>query len=269
MRGESYLKAVLPPLATQTWSARRHMERLTGQRSWRGAFRRSARAALLGRFNLSLLPDASLADVRAVVDVGANLGDWSAAVLSLVRPQQLVLFEPDPRLTTDLMERFGSFREVTVVPKAVGRDIANVELHQTSSAWANSILRPMDWTVTDYGRENLTVERSTTVQQVNLDTALREYEAISLLKIDVQGAELQVLEGARETLTRTDTVILEANWRHHYHGDAVFCALHECLAQNGFELTNLSAPTHGPDGRALWSDAVYMSVSLLAERSAP
>jgi FkbM family methyltransferase len=262
------MTAVLPRIATSVWSTYDQVARLTGNKSLRMALKQSVRSAVLGRFSLSLLPDAALSGPATVVDVGANVGDWSAAILSLVQPRQLVLFEPDPRLGAALDRRFGKYPQVTVIHKAVGRDTRAVELLQTSSSWASSTIQPLAWAVADYGPQHLTVEKRAVVEQSDLDSALQELNQIDILKIDVQGTELQVLEGAQQVLTRTRIVVVEANWRHHYEGDSVFCALHDQLVRAGFELTNLSAPNHSPEGRALWSDAFYMSTLELDQRRA-
>jgi hypothetical protein len=44
-----------------------------------------------------------------------------------------------------------------------------------------------------------------------LDALLHELQSIRLLKIDVEGGEARVLDGARETLSRTQNVLIELN----------------------------------------------------------
>jgi hypothetical protein len=78
-----------------------------------------------------------------------------------------------------------------------------------------------------------------------------------LLKVDVQGAALQVFEGGPNTLAATQAVLIEANFAPHYRGGARLSEVDEALTARGFALWHLTAPLRANDGRMLWSDAVY------------
>lgn len=60
-----------------------------------------------------------------------------------------------------------------------------------------------------------------------------------LLKIDTQGSELPVLQGAAETLPHIDAVLVEMSTRQLYDGQARWCELHDLLDGAGFDLWNL------------------------------
>jgi hypothetical protein len=91
-----------------------------------------------------------------------------------------------------------------------------------------------------------------------LDDLLVDVEDVSLLKIDVQGAERCVLAGARSVLQRTTAVELEVNFRHHYAGDSLFCELDEAMLAAGFRLHYLGNLHQAPSVALLWGDAVYV-----------
>jgi hypothetical protein len=59
-----------------------------------------------------------------------------------------------------------------------------------------------------------------------------------LLKLDVQGYEAQVLEGAANTLARVDYVLLESSFRPLYDGENTFLELLRMLATRGFEFSH-------------------------------
>ncbi len=88
---------------------------------------------------------------------------------------------------------------------------------------------------------------------------------VALLKIDVQGAEAEVLAGASETLGRTDAVMLEVTFVSHYEGDATFPSLHQTMLDAGFSLTGIAEPARSPSGAMLCSDACYVSNRLLED----
>jgi FkbM family methyltransferase len=204
---------------------------------------------------LALLPEGALGDLGVVVDVGANIGDWSAAVLLLTEPRRVIMLEPDTRLTDALRDRFSGVDAVEVHCVAAGPETATASLALTEVTLSSSLLERRPEMEERYGRGYLPIG-TMEVPVVPLDEVTAEVEAISLLKIDVQGSELAVLGGAEQTLRKTNFVIIEANLYSHYVGDATFADIHEAMGQRQFELANLSPPCL-VGGRAMWFDALY------------
>lgn len=78
-----------------------------------------------------------------------------------------------------------------------------------------------------------------------------------MLKIDVQGAERDVLMGGEATLAQARSVLLEMTFFPQYEGDATFNDLHAEMARRGFSLVNVSQTHTTPDGTAIFIDACY------------
>ena len=97
------------------------------------------------------------------------------------------------------------------------------------------------------------------VEVTTVDELLSGQEP-SLIKVDVQGSESEVLAGARRTLETTDALLLEVTFVSHYGGDATFPRLHELVSDMGFELVALSDPWPSSRGTILWMDACYRRV---------
>jgi FkbM family methyltransferase len=203
---------------------------------------------------LGLLPPAALDELDVVVDVGANVGDWTAGVLAVTSPLRLIALEPTPRLAEELRRRFADHREVEVVAAAAGPEDGTVRFNVTSHSHNSSVLRARE-EMSDVLSGGIAVVQTVEVPQVRLDTLLAG-TAVSLLKVDVQGYERAVLAGAGDVLRRTQWVLLEANFVSHYEGDTLLPELHQTMVEAGFELSNLSQPLVA-GGQALFSDALY------------
>ena len=143
------------------------------------------------------------------VDVGASLGGLAAPASRLVAPGgTVVCFEPVPanfmRLTKTLSRRASPETHLVLENRAVGGCSKTVQIHL--NFWDG--LHTTEPEVNRGGRVG-----SLAVEQVTLDEALAYHrvEHVSLLKVDVEGAEKQVLEGARQLLTNgaIDAVVLE------------------------------------------------------------
>jgi len=139
-----------------------------------------------------------------VVDVGANLGWHSIHAAQYASVDTVVAFEPD-LFNTWLLDRnltANKIDKVVVNACAIGarRGIARLHRYRSTNFGRHSLL-------TDYGYG------SRLVPLTDLDSALKALsladQPILVLKIDVEGYEPAVIEGASRTLARTQAVILE------------------------------------------------------------
>lgn len=254
MSTRNLLLSVLPHGFVEGVRGRRMLRRLGAATSRRGA------AQLARDARLDLLPPHGLAELDYVVDVGANEGRWSTAVLTLARPRRLIAVEPSPEMLPRLHAAIGSADGVQIVETAVGSSTGETTLYVTAHSHNTSSARPRSDEMDALYGGGYAVEDEVTVSVATLDDIARDLNEISLLKIDVQGAEGLVLDGATETLGKTRWLLIEANFRSHYEGDILFPELHERLASSGFVLTGV-APPHVRSGIALWCDCLYTRAS--------
>jgi FkbM family methyltransferase len=150
-----------------------------------------------------------------VVDVGANYGVWIESVLKCASPEKVIAFEPDPTALRILKSKYEGRDSVQIVEAAVGADDGSVTFNVAGSSKLSSVLNPDDRLRGMYGDDAETA-RKINVRMVGLDNELSGIEDISIVKIDVQGYELNVLNGAEEILQRTDYLLVELNWTRKY-----------------------------------------------------
>lgn len=224
----------------------------------RNVFSAASRKALAVS-GLDLFPSFFFRDIDTVVDVGANDGVWSQAVQALLNPRSMFAFEPAPETFNRLESRFSDQSSVKLFNCALGAQEGDAKLYEFETTQLNSLLAPAKGMEHVYGSDP--VRRETLVKVVTLDAALgaEKVESVDLLKIDVQGSELRVLHGARETLSMTKAVLLEYLFMPHYEGQAEFCQLHQFMVvEANFILYNLGHLAAAADGRLAWGDAAYI-----------
>jgi FkbM family methyltransferase len=194
--------------------------------------------------------------VSVIVDVGAHRGAWTDGVLSVLHPEQAFCFEPSPAEAAALRGRFATLPSVTVVECALGKSASAGALHVFATADLNSLYEP--------GPEltravpGATAMATVDVRIARLDDELPEGLVVDLLKIDVQGYEVEVLMGAMGVLDRTRCVIVEAPFVEQYRGGSTFCDSHRLLVDRaGFRFFGFTALHRGSDGSILWTDSVY------------
>jgi len=218
---------------------------------------------------LEYVPRCVLGDPGCVVDVGANVGVWSEAVLDLLGPRRLIAVEPSPANFSALKARIGLRSGVVLHMCAAGSSRVTEAFNVYASGDLDSLL-PIRPEVGDLYGVDLRRTSSVEVEVRTLDELLCDEPEIGLLKIDVQGSESAVLSGAGSALLRTKAVLLEMLFVSHYEGDVLFFDLNKRLADAGFSFFAFALPLHRDlrTGRLLFADAVYIN-ERLAGVSAP
>ena len=168
-----------------------------------------------------------------VVEVGANpINDNPYANLRDSGHCEVWGFEPDPRAFAKLKP---SDTE-TYLPYAIGKG-GPATLHVTKVASLTSLLRPSAETTRFFQR---LASPTTVVEEVELETyRLDDLDAVppfDLLKIDVQGGELQVFEGAAAKLSSCLAVITEVAFVPLYEDQPLIDDQMRVLRGHGFDL---------------------------------
>ena len=145
-----------------------------------------------------------------------------------------------------------------VDPRAVSDTTGSATFHVTRWSVFSSLLPPAAALHELYGAAGSSTEELDTVQveTVALDELVGDRH-VSILKLDVQGGELAVINGGHKALQHTDCVLVEVLFVEHYQGDTTFPGIHAALAEQGFQLIDISRPFRDGDGPALWADACY------------
>lgn len=150
---------------------------------------------LLKKYFLS--PNIIVEEGDVVFDVGAFIGGFTLAIVYKAR--RIIAIEPDPLNYLLLKWNTKEARNITLVKKAASNCNAEVLLYQTDDPTSSSLIKPTK------------IKKYTVVKASRLDTLMSELgvERIDFLKIDAEGAEPEVLEGA--DLTRVKKVAVDCS----------------------------------------------------------
>ena len=221
--------------------------------AWRAALRRHRVAA--GVEHARVLRN--LGPLRTVVDVGANRGQFALAARHVFPHAQIISFEPLTGPAALWRAVFAGDGRARLIDAAIGPEPGEAEIHVSARDDSSSLL-PIT------ARQNAlfpgTAEAGTaTIRVVRLADALpaADIEAPALLKLDVQGFELQALAGCEALLDRFAWVYVECSFVELYAGQAFADEVIAWLREHGMRLAGVYNMSYDRDGRALQADFLF------------
>jgi FkbM family methyltransferase len=177
---------------------------------------------------------AQLDEDAVVLDVGANIGVWTRLFARRVRRGKVYAFEPSPSTFALLRSNCAAHANVECVQRALGAQSGSMGFVEDTQPELRHL------TAADGGGARVSVSR--------LDDWLLEAQLtrLDLLKIDVEGFEEELLEGACETLRRFQPLVLfefiphMAEQRSRFRGKTLFRTL-RALGYRTFRLDKAGA----------------------------
>jgi FkbM family methyltransferase len=194
---------------------------------------------------------------RTILDVGAALGDWSRAAATAFPGARLVLVEP----LEEFAPMLRALRGAQVVGAAAGAEPGERTLNVHADLVGSSLLHESEGPHVD--------GLPRTVRVVALDRLAEELELEPpfLLKLDVQGAELDVLAGATSVVAESVAVHVEVSFFPFFEGGATFEAVVAALADRGLVVYDVLNLARRPlDGALAQADLLFVPESSPARR---
>ena len=170
---------------------------------------------------------------KALIDVGANKGQFSMVARRLFPDIEIHAFEPLETERKRLQSVVGG--PVRRYATALGAAAGEATFFVTSRPDLSSLLRPGAGQEAAYG---VVTETSISVPVARLPDTLdiSTLPRPILLKLDVQGGELDVLEGAEDILSSIDMIYCEVSFVSSYQRQPLATEITCYLARHGFAL---------------------------------
>lgn len=175
------------------------------------------------------------------IDIGAR-GGVHKIVERIAKLTAVLAFEPDPKECAELRDQMlnSTWANYSVEPIALGLKDDEAQLHVLSSAVNSSLRLPNPEFVRRYAMTGFEVVKKIPLRTTSLDKLLfaeRSQESFwgEFIKIDTQGTEFEILQGAERTLReRTVALIVELEFFEMYSGEKLFSETEQWLRALGF-----------------------------------
>jgi FkbM family methyltransferase len=197
--------------------------------------------------------------INVVLDVGANFGQFAQWIRKLGYEGRIVSFEPLTEAHQQLTRVAARDSQWAVAPRmALGSASGEVEIHVAGNSASSSVL-PMLAVHRDASPESRYVDVEKAPLKRLDDACPFSQGERPLLKIDVQGYEMAVLDGATQLLANCEAIIIEMSLVPLYEGQPLAIDLWQYLTRLGFEACYFSPGFRDPQSRHLLQmDGVFV-----------
>jgi FkbM family methyltransferase len=184
-----------------------------------------------------------------IIDIGAYKGQWTESAARIFPHASFLMVEAQPDKESylrALMSQNGLISyHIGLVGSVSSEDVTFYKMETGSSIYS----------------ENSSAPRS--IIKMNMSTlddllAHSEKNQSVFLKMDVQGAELDVLRGARKTLERVDAILLEASVTNYNCHAPLIGNIFHYMEEIGFVLFDISEQRRSKNGLLLQADLIFV-----------
>lgn len=176
-------------------------------------------------------------------DGGFRFGRFTENVLEQFANARTIGFEPDPHSWAIAQSKLGDLENVEIVKAALGAEIGASEFYRGPIPGTNSLKPRPSSGARPYYPETATLDAGPQVQVVTIDSECekRGLPKIDILKLDLQGGELDALKGGSALLGRggASVVMAEVVFIEKYHQQPMFWEIWQYLASFGYTLHSL------------------------------
>lgn len=202
--------------------------------------------------------------VHTIFDVGANIGAVTKIYASRFLRATIHAFEPSPETYALLESNFGNVKSVRTHNLAVADHTGNVNFNVNFNSGTSSILTPSEYNSKTWaikGKQGVISVPSTTLDDF---CTFNGIERIDILKMDAEGAEMKILQGAKKLLSSAaiQLIYTEVSLVPLYERQPLLHDLTDHLLHYDYHLFNVYDIVESPISQGLLTNAIYLGPHL-------
>lgn len=206
-----------------------------------------------------------------LIDCGSYHGSFTKEFNRIFNNSECLCFEPSKLAFSKLSENFKSNKNIQTFNIGLASINRRKKIYINNSDKTNSIFR-MDPNIPECQKEFVENKSVQNIELRRLDDFLkkdknlsRSFSEIDLIKIDVQGAELELLHGAIDTIKNSKYILIEIHFIKSYKSSPIFKDILEFLEKYDFEFQRFYELVVDNQDRTkmIYGDAFFKNTKLL------
>ena len=197
--------------------------------------------------------------IKTIIDIGANEGQFIDKISKILPGVNIYSFEPLKDSFIKLEKKISDKKNITVFNFALGDEEKENIINRNEYSPSSSLLE-----LTDLHKNAFPITKKVKEERVYikvLDKIASELELKKkvMIKIDVQGYELNVLRGAENAIKDVDIILIETSFYELYKKQPLFKEIYNFLSDRGFNYYgSLEQLYDGRDGKILQADSIFI-----------
>ena len=171
-------------------------------------------------------------EAKTLIDVGSNKGQFSILARKFFPDIEIHSFEPQIE-ELNLQKKILGDKNINYYNFALGSEDKELNLYITKRKDSSSLLKPIQTVNSKYLTKEI---RKVSVKKLDKILELRNIKRPSILKLDVQGFELEVLKGSLEIFKMIDYIITEVSFIEIYENQVMENKLLDFISSKKFKL---------------------------------
>jgi FkbM family methyltransferase len=202
------------------------------------------------------------AGINTVMDVGANVGDFAKIVREVLPDVNIYSLEPLPDCFEKMKNVLPGDKRFFPINIAAGSKEDTLKFYRSFHSPSSSFLQMENVHKEAFPQSKDGQNAEALNVKVNtLDNIFsdKNIEQNILLKIDVQGFESEVIDGAKNILSQTSIILIEMSFVKLYKDLPLFHEIYTKLYNHGFKFRgNLAQMLHPVTGEVVQVDAIFV-----------
>ena len=161
-------------------------------------------------------------NIDKIIDVGAHKGEFLEKMLKIEKVNSFYAFEPQKDIFDILNQKFSKNNKITLLNYALDKEITNKNLQINKFSMTSSLAEINEKSLYLKLKNFLTRSKSNFVDEyeVQTNTVDNVFKDVNLektlLKIDVEGFEMNVIKGSKIKLKEIPYILIENQFGNHY-----------------------------------------------------
>jgi FkbM family methyltransferase len=194
-----------------------------------------------------------------IYDVGANRGVMIKSFLSTFPNASIHAFEPYKSFCDDLTQKYVLNKNIVINNLGISEHESELVFNINKSVDTSSFLTSQKTGLNCDAQVETVSQIKVPVTTIDKYSAYQLHERINILKLDIQGSELNALKGAENLLKnkRIDMIFCETYFVQQYAEQPLFLEIASYLLQYDYILQDIYHPIYG-NGKLAWCDSMFI-----------
>ncbi len=196
-------------------------------------------------------------NINTVIDIGANKGQFTLVAMEVFSDVKVIAFEPLRGPSATFRRIFKDEKNVALYQCAIGPESAHATMNISASDDSSSLLEITDKQTAMFPNTEKVGTEDIRIAPLSEIVSTADLRAPLLLKIDVQGYELEVLKGCVELLKVVEFVLIECSFIELYGGQPLADDVIRQLQAYDINLAGIYNLTYSREGLCVQGDFFF------------